>query len=128
MKNHEMRKYSIIQQDPTLRTNLMSFGFECGMGWFPLIYELLDKLQAIEDRDKRGLFLTQVKEKFGELRVYTSYDTDEIFDLIQEYCEKSRSVCEICGAPASLKMTAFRWYRTLCDKHGKEMGYVDIEE
>ena len=89
-----MKKYSIIRPDPTLRANLMAFGFETGQGWYSLIHELLDKLQAIEDRDKIGLEITEIKEKWGGLRVYTNIGTDEIWNLIDEYERKSFTICE----------------------------------
>ena len=83
---------TIIKPDPKLKDNLMIFGFECGRGWYPLIYELLDKLQNIVDSDDRfaDVQVTQVKEKWGGLRVYLSFGSDEMFDLIDE-CKLSRS-------------------------------------
>jgi len=116
-----MKKYSIIKPDVKLINNLMVFGFECGAGWHPLIYELLDKLQAIEDRDKIGLEITQVKEKFGGLRVYTNVGTDEIWDLIDEYERKSFHICEQCGKPGSL-INNYGWLITLCDECQKKMS------
>jgi len=114
-----MKKYSIIRPDPTLRVNLMAFGLETGRGWYPLIYELLNKLQAIEDRDKIGLEITQIKEKFGGLRVYTNIDTDEIWNLIEEAEAKSFTICEFCGKPGKLRLN-HGWYTTLCDECQKE--------
>jgi len=116
-----MKKYSIIRLDPTLRTNLMAFGFETGQGWYPLIYELLDKLQAIEDRDKIGLEITQIKEKWGGLRVYINVGTDEIWDLIDEYERKSFTICEQCGKSGILRIN-HGWFTTLCDKCQKKMS------
>ena len=110
----KMKKYSIINPDPTLKNNLMAFGFECNRGWLPLIYELLDKLQAIEDRDKIGLEITQIKEKYGELRVYTNVGTDEIWDLIDEYTARSITVCEMCGKPGKFRNN-HGWFSALCD-------------
>jgi hypothetical protein len=37
------KKYTIIKPDPTLKNNLMAWGFMCDAGWHPLIHELLDK-------------------------------------------------------------------------------------
>jgi len=114
-----VKKYSIINPDPTLQANLMVFGFEAGRGWYPLIYELLDKLQAIEDRDKMGLEITQIKEKFGGLRVYTNIETREIWELIDKYEAKSFTICEACGKPGKLRNN-HGWYITLCDECQKE--------
>ena len=110
-----MKKYSIINPDPTLKDNLMAFGFECSEGWYPLIYETLDKIQAIVDRDNLDLEITQIKEKFGELRIYTSGYTDEIEDIIQEATKKSLKTCEVCGEPGKL-VEIHGWWMTRCEK------------
>jgi len=54
--------------------NLMSFGFECGDGWYKLLDELFHDLNEIEKEHHLGLILEQVKEKFGGLRCYYDYD------------------------------------------------------
>lgn len=113
---NENKQYTIIKPDPTLKNNLMAFGFMCGKGWYPLIIELLDKLQAIEDRDQKGLEVLEVKEKFGTLRVYTSYATDEIFDLINKYEKKSETTCEVCGKDGTLYSDHGR-LKTRCEEH-----------
>jgi hypothetical protein len=110
--------YTIIKPDPTLQNNLMAWGFMCGEGWYPLIYECLDKLQAIEDRDKLGLEITEIKEKFGGLRIYTSYSTDEIEEAIQKAEEESYITCEICGKPGKLKEEN-GWWMTRCEEHAE---------
>jgi len=46
-----LKKYTIIQPDPTLRNNLMVFGFEIGEGWMSLVIELLDKIQHLVDNN-----------------------------------------------------------------------------
>ncbi len=111
-----MKRYKIINPDPKLQRNLMAFGFECGKGWYPLIRELLDKLQDIADENDYDFEVTQVKEKYGLLRVYMSWGTEEVFDLIDEYEKKSGTICEVCGEPGELKENK-GWYSTSCDKH-----------
>ena len=111
-----MKKYTIIDPDWSLRTNLMAFGFDCDEGWHPMIYELLDKIQAIVDENPEyeDLRVTQIKEKYGGLRVYLNFDPPEISDMIDEYEEKSYETCEICGAKGKTREDR-RWYKTLCD-------------
>lgn len=41
---------------------------------------------------------SQVKEKFGTLRFYMDYATDEMYKLIEEAEAKSAITCELCGA------------------------------
>lgn len=112
-KDKTMKKYSIIKPDPTLQSNLMAFGFACDKGWYPLIYETLDKIQAIVDRDNLNLEITQVKEKRGELRIYISNYTDEIGDAIDEATRKSITICEQCGKEGGL-VEIGGWCKSLC--------------
>jgi len=58
---------------------------------------------------------SQVKEKFGTLRFYMDYGTDEMYELIHEYEEKSGNICERCGEPGECKNET-GWVSTLCDK------------
>lgn len=56
-----------------LDQNLMSFGFECGDGWYWPLMDLTENLEAINWllKDKRiQIRAVQVKEKFGTLRFY----------------------------------------------------------
>ena len=119
----KLKEYSFISPDPTLQRNVMSFGFEVGDGWMDLLEELFDKMQKIIDNDSQcnAIEVVQVKEKFGELRVYTNYDTDEIFNLIEEYTRKSKHICEWCGKKGKLRNDN-GWYTTLCNKcHEKRL-------
>ena len=116
-----LKKYTIIQPDPTLRNNLMVFGFEIGEGWMSLVIELLDKIQHLVDNNPEysGLQVIQVKEKYGSLRVYLNYYYKEIEDIIDEYEEKSCYICEVCGEKGEIR-NINNWYTALCDKHYAE--------
>ena len=116
-----LKKYTIIQPDPTLRNNLMVFGFEIGEGWMSLVIELLDKIQHLVDNNPEysGLQVIQVKEKYGSLRVYLNYYYKEIEDIISEYEEKSCYICEVCGEKGEIR-NINNWYTALCDKHYAE--------
>ena len=84
----------------------MTWGFECGDGWFELIKELSEKLEPM------GVVAMQVKEKFGELRFYVNHATDEAWDLIEAAEVESEHICEVCGDPGTLRGDC--WVRTLC--------------
>ena len=116
-----MKKYSIIEPDPTLQNNLMAFGFEVGDGWRPLVVELLDKIQKIVDNNPEysELRVLQIKEKYASLRVYLNYYFEEIEKLIDEYEEKSTHICEVCGEVGEA-YDINHWYIVLCDKHYRE--------
>lgn len=55
----------------------------------------------------------QVKEKFGQLRLYMNYYVKEIEELITEAEVKSGKTCEDCGTPGELREGG--WLVTLCD-------------
>jgi len=116
-----LKKYTIIKPDPTLKNNLMAFGFEIGKGWMPLVTELLDKIQYLVDNNPEysGLQVIQVKEKFAQLRVYLNYYYKEIEELIKEYEEKSCYICEECGEKGEIR-NINNWYTALCDEHYAE--------
>lgn len=94
-----------------------------GPGWQPTIKELIDKIEELKAEYKSSAIeIHQVKEKFGQLRFYCSYDGPEEFvnkvsAAIKNAKNKCNSSCEECGEPGELRYT--RWLKTLCDKHYK---------
>lgn len=89
-------------------------GFECGAGWTDLITavgEVLDLWGAWVD-------FTQVKEKFGGLRMYF-YGVDEggrADELVDAAEELSYALCESCGKPAKVRDRG-GYIFTACDEH-----------
>lgn len=93
-------------------------GLEVGKGWIPLIEDCLDEilLVAEENEDDYIPFRTsQIKEKFGGLRIYLSSYTPEVEKIVDKYEAKSFKVCEECGKPGEERY--YGWYATLCDLH-----------
>ena len=76
-------------RDLPITQNLMQFGFECGDGWFTLVYKLsADIIEHAKATDLEPIAV-QVKEKNGGLRFYV-HDADEhILDLCDEADRKS---------------------------------------
>ena len=74
----------------------------CSEGWdkaFGKMYmeELGD---AIEKAGMRNTFqILQIKEKFGQLRLYCGGATDEIHNIINKYELLSERICYYCGKP-----------------------------
>ncbi len=84
----------------------------CDDGWLDLIEDLIKELiDAGWNKE-----ITQIKEKFGGLRFYINEGSDEIFDIIRKYEEKSYIICEICGKPGKL-IKNNGWYKTVCEQH-----------
>lgn len=94
-----------------------SWGLEINNGWLNLVYELCQKLDdMVEYETGDSKFqVAQIKEKFGGLRFYVYEATKEMYDLINEYEEKSYRVCEVCGKPGYTRPTGY--ITTVCRKH-----------
>ena len=97
----------------------MAMGFQCGNGWFGLIYELSGKIDSQlkkEPKESAGRFaVEQVKEKFGRLAYSTIGGSEAISQLICEAKARSAKTCETCGKPGKLRR--YKGFRqgTLCD-------------
>jgi hypothetical protein len=98
------------------------FGIECGKGWYDILDRLCTNIEQILDRDVKDLklhfYITQIKEKFGGLRFYTSCCTDEIEMFIRAAEKESYKTCEECGRPG--KCNKGGWLSVLCDKCKEE--------
>lgn len=96
------------------------FNFEVRDGWFDLVAELSEKLEALimqEPEEQRSGFLcSQCKTKFASLRFYMSSETPAMTALIQETEDKSRSLCERCGNKGSIRQTPSGWLYVECDR------------
>jgi hypothetical protein len=112
-------------------------------GWWSLLESYCEQAQAIlRQHDEVGRWhIRQVKEKFGELRIYMRPATYELLDVdgfpetvedidppaptpVQELLselrarvvEQASSSCEDCGEPGDLRVLD-GWYHTCCDQH-----------
>lgn len=122
-------KFNFFHPETPVTESLMSFGFECGDGWFQLIWNLCENLEKQIEEELNELNpkeatkallnndysfkVQQVKEKFGGLRFYISSGSDEIYNLIEEAENKSETICETCGKPGLLSNDR-GWVSTLC--------------
>ena len=86
--------------------------FECGQGWHPLIKDALTKIEAQGNANQTVL---QVKEKFGGLRIYLSFHTDETDAIITAAEQEAWRTCEECGSKETVELRGDGWLRTLCN-------------
>lgn len=89
--------------------------FPVGEGWRDLVTKLVNDIMAID----KTVEITQVKEKFGELRFYVSSSSEQVFNLIEQAEAESLKICEICGIRENVT-TQGAWLLTLCSKCRKE--------
>jgi hypothetical protein len=111
---------------PRLFSKPLPWGLEVGDGWIPLIELLCARIDTILNEAPAVTFeVTQVKEKFGQLRFYYRLKkADEamsgaIRQAVQTAQAASIHCCERCGARGQLINTG-AWLRTqcsTCDEH-----------
>lgn len=88
------------------------------LGWEAIVNALRRDLTELDPE----LRVEQVKQKYGELRVYVAAGDPSVAaavrDLITEAESASERTCEQCGRPGRLR-TDRPWATTLCDEHAE---------
>jgi hypothetical protein len=108
-------------------------GAWCPVGWQPMVEELCSKLAKIVDENNLTFEIGQIKEKFGGLRFYYSYEGDrveEIKSLISDAEDRSFKICEVTGEAGSLctKGKGYGWIKTLSSGEAGRQGYKLLKE
>ena len=106
-------------KDLPLTQNLMSFGFECGDGWYQIINALSWGLTQLIKQGQTNLRAVQVKQKWGTLRYYINGSSKEANALIEMAEILSGVTCEACGSIKDVKPTK-GWITYLCKNCRKE--------
>jgi len=91
---------------PKKRLYLCSFG--CGEGWRSLVEPIVKRVNETE-----GVYIHQVKEKFGGLRIYLSTYTDGLSQMVDDAERASFKICEYCGTKEDVTSEG-GWIKTLC--------------
>ena len=102
-------------KDNKIKTCYELFGIECGEGWSELYEPIIAKVHEFNEgkTDEEKIYIHQIKEKFGGLRVYLSSYTEELSKMVDAAEEASFHTCEFCGKPG--KERSDGWIYTLCD-------------
>jgi hypothetical protein len=108
---------------------------EVGEGWLLIIDSMFDGVKrclADADLPAEVVRFTQIKEKFGTLRVYWNFDYDleipenvrtDIQAIVDHVEDLSACTCETCGVPGELRSGS--WIKTLCDGCENGKGWAD---
>ncbi len=113
-------RFSFFHPEKPIMESMMRFGFSCEDGWFDLIWKLSEDLETLSKEEDCILCVVQVKEKFGNLRYYTTNITDKMGDRIEKAEKESMVICEVCGEKAVLCTDNYGWYKTVCVKHRED--------
>ena len=89
--------------------SLESWQKDVGPGWANLVEQAYTLAHA-EDS-----YPVQIKEKYGGLRFYVDFGSDELHDAIWEIERESYKTCEYCGRKGKPRRTG--WIKTLCIWH-----------
>ena len=95
----------------------MHHGIECGDGWLTLIDCLLATAQIRTGSDGNPPVVLQIKQKFGELRVYWRESNETVCGMTWLAARLSQHICEVCGQPGALLAEWPRSVRTRCEVH-----------
>lgn len=100
-------------------------------GWFSFFAKLCSDIDQVLGEDKRGFHWRQVKEKFGQARVYYQLDEDvpenepllakRLMDLKGVAEVASAKVCAVCGRPGFIS-EAMVWKLALCNEHSQQVA------
>jgi hypothetical protein len=95
---------------------------EIPKGWNKLFLQLCEDIrQPLIDEGYLDSFrLTQVKEKFNELRVYHAGASDAVEDIIRKYEVMAKYICSHCGKPAEYE-TCEGYIESFCANCRKEL-------
>jgi len=100
-------RYGNVAKDP-----LTYWGIQCGDGWYALVASVAELLT----RHNPNIKAEQVKEKFGGLRFYHTYNDDYTHGVVEMAGHISFQICEVCGVPG-IKRDSGGYIATLCEKH-----------
>lgn len=99
--------------------------FECDSGWYAIINDALQEINhiATHKAPPGSVEVTQIKEKFGGLRIYTKVDEtldnydeikEDLWNITHRAEQKSFKVCEITGEPGKCREVG-QAYKTISD-------------
>lgn len=80
------------------------FEFECGDGWFALLYDLSEKLEtiisAISPTDQKRIYVLKVRSRSGRLQFCPLELTKKMYEVVREAEAASYHICETCSGPS----------------------------
>lgn len=91
---------------------------ECDDGWYDIIYLVLGRIRS-QNNKGADIKLIQIKEKFGEIRIYTNTLPVYLEGVMDFATFMSKRTCEVCGNKGEGRSLS-GWMKTLCEDHHNE--------
>ena len=89
--------------------------WECGKGWWPLIEKVAAAIDSYNTAHPDSpVEVSQIKQKFGGLRIYHYNAPEDIRQLIDHAIEASWHTCEKCGSTTGVTTNLEGYQLTLC--------------
>lgn len=104
----------------------MVWGFECGDGWYQLLFDLSQELSTYQaERRELDFAVEQAKSKFGSLRFRLSGGDAITEKMIEAACQRASVTCELTGKPGQLCENPVRRFSAmvLCPEKAAELGF-----
>lgn len=119
-----VEKYPILVRKNVYTGKPIDDSYECtyldamSNGWLkafgiPMIEDIQNEVNTWPQTERDNFYFMDIKEKFGELRVYASHMTDKLFEILEAYRAISRNVCIVCGK-LDVPMVNRGWIRPYC--------------
>lgn len=103
----------------------MAWGCEHSDGWYGIISSMCKAIESHIKHSKEPIDFkfTQIKEKFGTLRVYSDGADAFINGVIRMAENMSAITCEVTGKPGQICRRG-HWYRTLSREQAEKDEYI----
>lgn len=89
-----------------------------GKGWHPLLYVFARNVDYLVSKGEMPeVQFSQIKEKFGGLRLYFSGGNDETLRMAAMMEDLSYKMCEVCSRNVDKPLSQGGWYSTRCEEH-----------
>lgn len=91
------------------------FDIECEDGWKKLYEPIIEYIQEYnKTHEDNPIEIHQIKEKYGSLRFYTNYYTEDLRKMIDNAEHESYYTCEICGKYIDQPIVKNHWIYPFC--------------
>lgn len=91
----------LFKQYKFLNKKTLPDGFECGDGWYKLVYDMCKEIKAINPPAE--FVVTRVINKYEGLEIHTKNGTMRTRVVLDQYNTLSMDICDACGNERDLE-------------------------